>query len=128
MSRNRILFVSSDEENCKIIQVLLGLNQYEASFAPSVEEGVTLMKAAPVDLILFDWSSQDLDSFTLRQMIEALGSRAPVLLYTGVAYRSELEKVIGDGEHGYVVPPVDMTNILELITLYLKRAENQLVN
>jgi DNA-binding NtrC family response regulator len=127
MSRNRILFISSDEENCKIIQVLLGLNHYLAIFATSVEEGVSLLMTTRVDLILFDWSSQDLDGSDLRQMIEALGSRAPFLLYTGVAYKAELEEAIGDGERGYVVPPVDMTNILELITLYLKKAENQLV-
>jgi DNA-binding NtrC family response regulator len=126
MRRNRILFVSQDEETCKIVQVLLGLNHYIAIIASTVEQGLRLVKTAPVDLILFDWSSQYLDGFNLGEMVEAFGEHTPLLLYTGVAYKSELERAIGDGEHGYVVPPVDMTNLLELITVYLKKADNQL--
>jgi DNA-binding response OmpR family regulator len=125
MRRNRILFVSQDEETCKIVQVLHGLNHYEAIIASTVEQGLRLVKTAPVDLILFDWSSQDLAGFDLREMVEAFGEQTPLLLYTGVAYQSELERAIGDGERGYVVPPVDMTNLLELIPVYLKKADNQ---
>ena len=128
MENNRVLFISEDEENCRMIHVLLGLNRFEAIFAASPEDGRKLAVNSPIDLILYDWSDQDLDSSDLHRLVASFGKQTPVVLYTGVAYKEELKQAIGDGEDGYFVPPADISNLLELITFYLKKADNRLVS
>ena len=128
MENNRVLFISEDEENCRMIHVLLGLNRFEAVFATTPKDGLKVAANSPVDLILYDWSLQELESAGLRQLVEAFGKQMPVVLYTGVAYKDELKQAIGDGKDGYFLPPADMSNLLELITFYLKKADNRLVS
>jgi DNA-binding response OmpR family regulator len=127
MQNYRVLFISQEEENCKLIQVLLGLNHYEAVFAATLDEGLQLIADGRVHLVLLDWSAQDMEGDDLRRMIDTLGRQTPLLLYTGVAYKAELENAIGDGEDGFVVPPVDMGNLLDLITFYLQKTDTQLL-
>ena len=127
MQHYRVLFISQDEENCELIRVLLGLNRFEAVFAATPDEGMRLVVGGQVHLVLYDWSAQDLEADHLRRIVDAFGVRTPLLLYTGVAYRAELEKAIGDGGDGYVVPPADMANLLDLISFYLQKADNRLM-
>ena len=124
MENYRVLFISHDEENCELIRVLLGLNRFEAIFAATPDEGLRLVAGGRVHLVLYDWSDQEMESIDLRHMVETFGRQTPLLLYTGVAYRAELEKAIGDGKNGYVVPPADMANLLDLVTFYLQKTDN----
>ena len=124
MENYRVLFISHDEETCELIRVLLGLNRFEAIFAATPDEGLRLVAGGRVHLVLYDWSDQEMESDHLRHMVETFGRQTPLLHYTGVAYRADLEKAIGDGKNGYVVPPADMANLLDLVTFYLQKTDN----
>src|SRR5215813_11442785 len=117
--KGRILLVEDDLDTRDLLFFLLRDAGYETSMASSLAEGLRSAKDSHFDLILLDWFFGDGTGVELCELIRAHDSSTPIFFYTGVAYKTELNKAIKAGAQGCFIKPVDCTELLRAISLQL---------
>lgn len=118
-SKGRILFVEDDQNTCILICSMLGLSGYDGVSASTVERGLKRAKEGGFDLILLDWYFDDGTGLELCKMIRSFDTETPIFFYTGVATDSKLENATLAGAQGFLVKPVELDKLLDIVTEYV---------
>ena len=121
MTKGRILCVEDDKDNRDMITALLGLEGYEVVQAQSVAQGLSLGIGDNFDLILLDWTFEDGTGIDLCRTLRSTGSSAPILFYSGIANRAEIENAMRAGAQGFLIKPVDVQELLQSISCLVRR-------
>jgi DNA-binding response OmpR family regulator len=113
-TKRRILCVDDNEDNSFMLTVLLGLSNYDAVAAGSVEEALRMARSERFDLYILDKRFPDGTGFALCQEIHRLQPGARVIFYSGDAYSSDRTEGLSVGAQDYVVKP-DIDRLLESV-------------
>jgi len=108
----RILCVDDHKDTCEMLAALLGLEGYQVSQANTVSDGLCAALSEPFDLILLDWVFKDGSGIELCKMLCGAGVKTPILFYSGIVDRSEMEAAMRAGAQGFLVKPVDIDDLL----------------
>ena len=120
----KILIVDDDIRNIFAMTSLL--ERYEMQIF-SAETGKTaleqLMAVPDFDVVLMDIMMPDMDGYDTMRAVRKIGKfrTLPVIALTAKAMKGDREKCIDAGASDYVAKPVDTTELLSLLRLWLHR-------
>jgi DNA-binding response OmpR family regulator len=118
----RILIIEDDSKTANAICTGLQGEGFEATTAPSGEQGLRQLDAEAVDAIVLDWMLPGRDGIEIVRLLRARGARTPVLLLTA---RDAIEdRVLGldSGADDYLVKPFAFAELLARLRVMLRRA------
>ena len=120
MSR-RILVVEDNEENRRILRLLLTSAGYELMEAVSGEEGVSLAETGRPDLILMDIQLPGLDGYEATRRIKSNPAlrQIPLIVVTSYALSGDDVKAFEAGCDAYVTKPFNPRQLLAKIREYI---------
>ena len=116
-AKGRILCVDDHKDTCDMLTALLGLEGYEVIQANNVTDGLCEALSGDFDLILLDWVFKDGSGIDLCKALATAHSNTPILFYSGIAEKSEMEAAMQAGAQGFLVKPVD-ANDPKCVSLY----------
>jgi two-component system, cell cycle response regulator DivK len=124
MAGERVLIVEDNEKNMKLFRDVLSAKGYATLEATSGEEAVELALAHAPELVLMDIRLPDVDGVeALRRLrSDERTSSIPVLALTAQAMRGDRERFLAAGFDGYVPKPVDITELVGLVSEHCKKS------
>ncbi len=122
----RVLVVEDNENNMKLICLVLEKHGYEPIKAFSGEEGVEKAIAERPDLILMDIQLPDINGMEAVQRIRMVDDmqEIPIIAITSYAMAGDREKILNVGCDGYFEKPIDPLTIVEKIEKIVKLRDN----
>jgi two-component system cell cycle response regulator DivK len=124
MAGERVLIVEDNERNMKLFRDVLSAKGYATLEATSGEEAVELALAHAPELVLMDIRLPEIDGVeALRRLrSDERTSTIPVLALTAQAMHGDRERFLAAGFDGYVPKPVDITELVGLVSEHCKRS------
>lgn len=113
IARGRVLCVDDDQDALQWMTALLGREGYEVLQAKNLSEGLSLAKTNSFDLIVLGWVFQDGTGIDLCKMLRIDDGSAPILFYSGLTKRCDIEAALRAGAQGFLVKPVDFEDLLQ---------------
>jgi len=122
----RVLVVEDNENNMKLICLVLEKHGYEPIQAFSGEEGVEKAIAERPDLILMDIQLPDINGMKAVKRIRMVDDmqEVPIIAITSYAMAGDREKILNVGCDGYFEKPIDPLTIVEKIEKIVKLRNN----
>lgn len=117
--KGRILCVDDHKDTCDMLTALLGLEGYEVIQANNVNDGLCMALSGDFDLILLDWVFKDGSGIDLCKALATVHSNTPILFYSGIAEKSEMEAAMQAGAQGFLVKPVDVNDLLQSVSRFV---------
>jgi len=126
-TKKKILVVDDDQDDLKMISMILEPEGYEVVTAGNGVEALQKVESADPDLILLDVMMPELDGFAacdkLKSSPESQG--IPIVLLTGVAKQITKTKYPIDGvlraqAEEYLEKPVDPEELLRVVASFLR--------
>lgn len=113
----RILTVDDSATMRDMLAVTLRTAGYDVLQAENGQEGLDVLKANPVDVIITDLNMPVMDGFTfIKRLREDTANTAiPVLILTTESSQDKKEKGRAAGATGWIVKPFDPTKLVEVV-------------
>ena len=124
LAGTRIMIVDDDVRNVYALTSALEDRGIEVITAENGRMGVEALHRHPdVDLVLMDIMMPDMDGYeTTRAIRKIEGFRElPIIALTAKAMRGDREKSLAAGASDYITKPVEITQLLSLMRLWLDR-------
>lgn len=122
-AKGLILCVDDDQDTRDLLTALLGLEGYEVIATSSVGEALSQAMADKFDLILLDWVLKDGTGIELCLALRRSGIDAPILFYSGVGDRDEIQNAMRAGAQGFLVKPTDFEDMLHTVSRFIATAD-----
>jgi DNA-binding response OmpR family regulator len=124
MPTKRVMIIEDDPDTIDLVKVILQLQGYEAVSALGGKMGLRLLHEAKADLILLDLMMDDMDGWTVLEMIKADDDLCSIpVIILSVKHRLEdlrRAKAHAGQYAGYVVKPFNVRTLLEKIVAVLE--------
>lgn len=119
----KILYIEDNEDNLYMLSNRLARRGYEVVSARDGEQGIAMAASEAPALILMDLSLPIIDGWeaTRRLKSEASTRNIPVIALSAHAMAGDREKAIAAGCDEYDTKPVDLSRLLDKITILLGR-------
>lgn len=118
LTKQRILCVDDNEDNCFMLTNLLGREGYEVESAESVEKALEFAHQDTFNLYVLDsWLSRG-SGTDLCQKIREFDSQTPIIFYSGAAYESDRQEALQAGANAFVAKP-HIEELLQTVTRLL---------
>jgi CheY-like chemotaxis protein len=119
----RILVVEDNALNLKLMRDVLQIAGYDVVEARSGEEGLSVARESPPDLVLMDLQLPGIDGIeTLHRLRQGLlHDHVPVVAVTAFAMAADRERVALAGFDGHIDKPISVRALPDLIEGYLTR-------
>ncbi len=106
-TRWRILCIDDDEDTCRMMQVLLGMWNYEVVVASTPTAALHQIQSEPYDAYLLDTFFPEVSGVDLCEQICAVPGHAPVIFVSAAAYESDKQRGLEAGALAYLTKPLD---------------------
>jgi CheY-like chemotaxis protein len=115
--RPLLLLVDDDEFQLKVLQNLLGGDDYELMTASSGATAIASLRRRRPDMMLVDIGLPDIDGLELVRFIKGIPAFAPiaVIMITGRSDKESVVASIKTGAAGYVVKPLSREVLLRKV-------------
>jgi CheY-like chemotaxis protein len=116
----KILVVEDNALNMKLMRGIFKLGQYEIVEAPDAETGIGLARKERPFLILMDIQLPGMDGLQATRIIKSEPDirDIPVIALTGFAMPTDHKMAMEAGCDDTITKPVDVNQVLELISKY----------
>jgi DNA-binding response OmpR family regulator len=111
----RILFVEDHQDTLDLFEVVLSELNYQVVTASSVERALELAGNQRFDIFVLDSWLSDGSGIDLCKQIRLTDRTTPILFCSGKAYEKDKEEALVAGAQGYLIKPVDMSELGETI-------------
>lgn len=120
---SKILIVEDNEMNRDMLSRRLKRQGYDVVVAADGHQGVAMATSEIPDLILMDMSLPVMDGWQATRSIksDSYTQFIPVIALTAHVMTGDREKCLEAGCDDYATKPIDFTELLEKITLLLKK-------
>ena len=120
-----ILIVEDEPKNLTLFRDLLQRFGYVTIEATNGRDGVELAKAHVPDLILMDIQLPVMDGLEATRILkqDAKTRDIPILALTSYAMKGDRDKILQAGCDGYLAKPVNVRELLDMVTRYLSLHE-----
>lgn len=118
----RILVVEDAAPIRELVEMVLQLEGWEVRGASTGTEGLEIVAAEHVDLVILDWMLPDLDGIAVMERIHGLCAM-PVILLTA---RDDLESkvhALGSGANGFLLKPFRIEHLISAVAHLLADTE-----
>lgn len=114
--KGRVLCVEDDEDTCEMLKALLNLSGYEVKSARSKEDALRLTESESFDLYLLDNLLPDGNGIELCKQIRASDPLTPIIFLSGLAQEADREEALDAGAQAYLIKPVNVDELVNVIT------------
>ena len=119
----RILVVEDDPTNRALLQLSLMGRCFDTETAVNGAQAVEMWEQGHYDLIIMDVQMPVMDGIvateTIRERERTRGGHIPILATTAHAYQADIERCLNAGMDDYLSKPVDISEIIEVVTKLL---------
>ncbi len=116
----KILVAEDNENNQKLIEVLLGKLGLECDLANNGEEALELYQKNTYDLVFLDVNMPVMDGVTAVKIIKTLDKTAiPIIALTANTIKGDKEKYLSAGMDDYLSKPIIFKALVEVVHRYL---------
>jgi two-component system cell cycle response regulator DivK len=121
MTATRVLVVEDNDRNLKLVRDVLVHAGFVVVEARSGEQGVTLAREAPPDLVLMDLGLPGMDGTEALRLLRGYPATAgiPVVAVTAYAMPTDEERSRAAGFDGYLTKPLDVLALPGQVRGYL---------
>jgi two-component system cell cycle response regulator DivK len=122
----RVLIVEDNENNMKLICLVLEKHGYKSIQAFSGEEGAEKAKTEKPDIILMDIQLPDISGIEAVKRIRMIDNmqEIPIIAITSYAMSGDREKMLDIGCDGYFEKPIDPLTITKDIEKIVNQRNN----
>lgn len=124
-TKGRVLCVDDHKDTCDMVTALLGLEGYEVIQANNIADGLSAAIAGNFDLILLDWVFKDGSGLDLCKALATAHSNTPILFYSGIADKAEMQAAMEAGAQGFLVKPVDVNDLIQSVSRFVDNGGGQ---
>ncbi len=116
-----ILVAEDDDVNYYYIKEILSAQNFKLTRATNGQEAVELVRSNPgFDIVLMDIKMPKLDGYAATGQIKRIRADLPIIAQTAYAFASDRDKAIQAGCDDHISKPIDRTQMLTLISKYLR--------
>jgi two-component system, cell cycle response regulator DivK len=122
IGKKKVLIVDDDENNLKLMRMLIQHAGYETIEAQNGQEAIRLAKEHIPALILIDNRMPVMDGITATKILKAEPTTAqiPIIATTASAMKGDRERIMREaGCNDYVSKPIDAKDFMNLVKKYL---------
>jgi len=118
-----ILYVEDNPENRLLIRRILEAEGYQVIEAENAAKALETIQKTTPDLILMDINMPDMDGYTLTAQMKTYPQLfdVPIIALTANVMKGDRERTLAAGCDGYIQKPVDVDDLPEQISRYLKK-------
>lgn len=115
--RERVLLIEDNDVNRMLLSDCLKFCGYEVKGLAKGSKFFSTVETFRPDLIVLDLKLPDIDGFLLLEKMQqnSYTAKIPVIIVSGLAFKSDCERAIGLGARRYFVKPVVLTELTEAI-------------
>ena len=123
MSSESILVVDDNQQNLKLVRVLLASEGYQVRTAADAEEALRILASFTPRLVLMDLQLPGMDGLELTRRLKSDPALRGliVIALTAYAMKGDREKALAAGCDDYVSKPIDTANLIKTIAAHLAR-------
>jgi two-component system cell cycle response regulator DivK len=124
MAGELILIVEDNEKNLKLLRDLLQVKGYQTLEAGTAELGIELARRHTPHLVFMDIQLPGMDGVAALGQLRAdpATAKIPVLALTAFAMQDERQRFRSAGFDGYLVKPINIRELLEVVGEYCEGA------
>jgi CheY-like chemotaxis protein len=123
--KSKILVVEDNEDEAKLIEIILSQEGYEVAVAGNGKAGIEMVDSFDPSLIILDVMMPELDGFSAARKLKSSDKKdIPIILLTGVAKQIRTTKYPLDGvlrseAEEYFEKPINPEELLGVVKKYL---------
>ncbi len=124
LRHRKVLIVDDDARNIFALTTILENHEMEVISATNGRQAITLIEEVPdIDVVLMDIMMPEMDGYQTMQEIRKNPkfSALPILALTAKAMKGDRDKCLAAGAFDYVAKPVDASELLSLLRVWLYR-------
>jgi CheY-like chemotaxis protein len=118
-SNMQILVAEDEENNFKVLNKFLSFTKANVLWAKDGVETVNIALQNRVDIVLMDIKLPRLDGMEATRQIKAAKPELPIIAQTAFAYDSEIRSFLDAGVDAYLIKPIKLKELLQLLKGYL---------
>ncbi|MDI6758875.1 MAG: response regulator [Candidatus Omnitrophota bacterium] len=123
MNKKKILMVEDEAQLVEMVQMRLGVNNYEVLTAYNGEEALEKARKEKPDLILLDLMLPKMDGYKVCSLLknDPRYNKIPIIMLTARAQEEEIELGRELGADAYITKPFESEDLLAKIKELLKQ-------
>lgn len=116
-ARFKLLFVEDDVMVCKAIGKMLAVEFPSAEIysAESGQQGLELFRKHRPEIVITDINMPLMNGIEMAEQIKAVAPDTSFIVLTGYSEKSYLESFNAIGFYAYIIKPVDMDRLFDLV-------------
>jgi DNA-binding response OmpR family regulator len=122
----KILFVEDDQDTLELFEVVLSALEYQVVTASGVQRALELAKYQRFDIYVLDSLLSDGSGLDLCRQIRLTDRTTPILFCSGKAYEKDKEEALKAGAQGYLIKPVDISELGKAIAKLISESRSLL--
>ncbi len=120
--RDTILIIDDDNRNIFALQLILKSRKLKCISALSAKEGLVLLQNNDeVGLVFMDMMMPEMDGYEAIKVVKESADypKVPVIAVTAQAMEGDREKCIAAGADDYIVKPIQVNDLMDVISKWL---------
>lgn len=105
MTANRVLCVEDNKDTRDMLEIKLGLSDFEVVVAADADTALRLMGHEQFSLYVLDGGLRDAEGRSLCEQIRAADDHTPIVIFSGHARTSDIDAGLRAGANAYLVKP-----------------------
>ena len=121
--RHKILVIDDDQSFLEAIKQAFLSEKYEVMTARSGRDGLQQALAFHPDIVILDIMMPEMDGYEAIHEIrkDSRFTSTPVIALTAKAMKEDRQKCLDAGASDYISKPIDITKLLSLLRIWLKK-------
>ena len=113
----KVLLIEDNDANRMLLSDYFNFCGYQVKGLPSGSKFFSTVETFRPDLVVLDLKLPDIDGFLLLEKMQqnSYTAKIPVIIVSGLAFKSDCERAIGLGARRYFVKPVLLTEFTQAI-------------
>lgn len=123
----KVLLVEDNDANRMLLSDCLNYYGYQVKGLPNGSKFFSAVETFRPDLVVLDLKLPDIDGFLLLEKMQqnSYTAKIPVIVVSGLAFKSDYERAMNLGARRYFVKPVILTELTEAIEKELEFTKNR---
>ena len=117
----RVLWVEGYRDNREFLAVFLGMAGYAVTSCDSISQAATMVEDRHFDIYIVGDCLPFGSSLPLAARISAVNPRAPLILYSALAFARDIEQGLQAGADAYITKPGNLDYLLATIKQSVNR-------
>jgi DNA-binding response OmpR family regulator len=101
----RVLYVEDDADSCELVETILSFANIDVAHSGSINNAWERAISESFDLYLLDGKVQDGSTLGLCGKLNEFAPETPILFYSGLGGRDDIQDGLSAGAAGYLVKP-----------------------